>query len=106
MDVASQLSDISLERALFALGAIISGALTAVVVVSGADPVQSVLFGAFTLYLLGAAVPQIHDRVPEYRRTAGMALGGVGALAFLIGTSSLLPILFVMGGVAAYLRLL
>jgi len=106
MDLASQLTDISLERTLFSLGALLSGALTVVVLVVSPDLVQGVLFGAFTLYLLGEAVPGIHDRVPEYRRTAGMALGGVGALAFLIGTSSVLPLLFVMGGVAAFLRLL
>ena len=106
MDMPSQLSDISFEQALFALGAVISGALTVVVLVFGSDPIQVVLFGAFSLYLLGGAVPQMHDRVPEYRRTGGMILGAIGAIGFFIGTSSVLPALFVMGGVAAYLRLL
>ena len=106
MDVASQVAGISLERALFGLGAVVAGALTVLVIANGGEPIQVVLFGAFALYLLGAALPQIHERVPEYRRTGGMALGGVGAIGFLVGTSSLLPMLFVIGGLAAFLRLM
>jgi len=106
MNVASQLSDIGLEQALYALGAIMSSALTVLLFVSGGELVQGMLFGAFALYLLGAAVPTIHDRVPEYKRTGLIALGGVGVLAFVVGTSSVLPTLFVIGGVAAYFRFL
>ncbi|MBX0323366.1 hypothetical protein EGH21_10030 [Halomicroarcula sp. F13] len=101
----SRVTDLDAERVLFAVGGVLCGALTALVVVGGGDPVRAVLFGSFTLYLLGAAVPQVHERVPEYKRTAAIALGGVGALAALTGTSSLLPLLFVMGGVAALLGL-
>lgn len=106
MNVASRLSDIGLEQALFALGAVISGALTVLLIAVGGELVQGVLFGTFALYLLGAALPSIHDRVPEYNRMGLIALGGVGALAFLLGTRSVLPTLFVIGGVAAYFRLL
>jgi len=99
------LSDVDLEQALFAIGAVLSGALTVLAYNTGDDIGQQFLFLAFTTYLAGAALPAARERVPEYKRTGAIALGGVGAVTYFAGTSSALPLLFVIGGVAAYLRL-
>ena len=104
MDVASRLSAIETERALFALGAVISGALTVLVFQSGNSD-QGALFAAFSLYLGGAATPIIRDAVPDYKRTGAMALGGVGAIAMFMGVDSGLPVLFVIGAAAALFNL-
>jgi hypothetical protein len=104
MNVASRLSDIETERALFALGAVITGVLTVLVFASGNDE-QGALFGAFALYLGGAATPAIRNNVAQYKRTGAIALGGVGIVAFLLGIDSTLPLLFVIGGIAALFKL-
>ncbi|MDS0258759.1 hypothetical protein NDI56_05055 [Haloarcula sp. S1CR25-12] len=104
MDVASRLSDIGTERALFALGAVITGVLTILVFLSGNDD-QGALFGVFSIYLGGAATPAIRNSVPDYKRTGAIALGGVGVIAILMGTQSGLPVLFVIGAIAALMNL-
>jgi len=105
MELASRLPDVDTERTLFSIGAIIAAALTVLVFLSGAQLVHGLLFLAFTLYLLGAALPQVHGRVPEYNRTAAIALGGIGLIAYFAGTASTLPLLFILAGVAALLGL-
>jgi len=104
MDITSRLSAIESERALFALGAVISGVLTVLVFRYGDDR-RGALMGAFTLYLGGAATPAVRDTITDYKRSGAMALAGVGIAAILLGTQSPLAMLFVIGGVAAYLGL-
>ncbi|WP_262177803.1 hypothetical protein [Haloarcula laminariae] len=104
MNVASRLSAVDTERLLFGLGAVISGVLTMVVFYLG-DDVQGLLFGAFSLYLGGAATPAVRDGVPDYKRTGAIALSGVGIVALLLGSQSALPMLFVIGGIAALFNL-
>lgn len=106
MDVASRVSNIDTEQALFALGGILSAGLTALVYMSGGDPVQRFLYLCFTAYLLGAAIPPIYERVPAYRRTGAVALGAIGAMGYFAGTASALPLLFVIAGVAAILGII
>ena len=105
MDLPSGVDDIDTERALFALGAVIAGGLTTLVYVNGADVVQRLLFLSFTAYLAGAAIPPVYENVPEYKRSGAIALGGVGAIGYFVGTSSALPLLFLLGAIAALLRL-
>jgi hypothetical protein len=94
------------EQAMFLMGGALSSALTVIAALSGkVDAVQLLLFASFSLFLLGGGTQRVYEVVPEYKRTAGMALGGVGILAFVIGTQSVLPALFVFGGVIAYFRL-
>ena len=50
MDITSRLSAIETERTLFAIGAIITGALTVLVFRSGNED-QGALFAAFAIYL-------------------------------------------------------
>jgi len=104
MDIASRLSAIETERAVFGLSAIISGALTVLVFLNGSDD-QGALFAAFSLYLGGAATPMIRDNVTEYKRTGAIALGGVGLVAVVLGVESSLPLLFIIGGIAAIMNL-
>jgi hypothetical protein len=104
MDVASRLSAIETERALFALGAVITGVLTVLVFRSG-NSEQGALFAAFSIYLGGAATPVIRKAVPDYKRTGAIALGGVGAVAYFVGIDSALPVLFIIGAVAALFNL-
>lgn len=94
------------EQAMFLMGGALSSALTVVAALSGkVDMVQVVLFAAFSLFLFGGGVQRIYETIPEYKRTAGMALGVVGLLGLILGTPSVLPALFVLGGIVAYLRL-
>ncbi len=104
MNVASRLSAVGTERLLFGLGAILSGALTMLVFYTG-DDIRGLLFGAFALYLGGAATPAVRDSVPDYKRTGAFALSGVGIVAFLLGTQSALPMLFIIGGIGAFFNL-
>lgn len=104
MDSASVVSGMDTENWLFAGSGVAVAALTALAVLSDADPVQVVMFGAFSLYLLGGASPAIDDRVPEYKRKGAIALGAVGVLGYLAGTQSALPLLFVLGGGMALLN--
>ena len=104
MNISSRLPDIATERALFAIGALFSGVLTVLVFMNGSDD-QGALFAAFSLYLGGAATPAIRDRVTDYKRTGAIALAGVGVAAFLMGVQSPLPILFLIGGIAALMGL-
>lgn len=94
------------EQAMFLMGGALSIALTVIAAISGkVDAVQILLFASFSLFLLGGGIQRIDEAVPEYERTAGLVLGGVGILAFIIGTPSFLPALFILGGVAAYFRI-
>ena len=104
MDIRSGLGGIDTERALFAAGAIITGALTVLVFRSGNED-QGALFAAFSIYLGGAATPVIRDNVSQYKRTGAIALGGVGIVAILMGISSGLPYLFIIGAIAAMFNL-
>ena len=106
MTLSAVVSKMELEHKLFAATAAVSGVLTALVFTTAADLVQVLLFASFTAYLAGAAYPDVDDYVPEFKRTGAMALGGVGLLAALAGTDSLLPLLFVLGGVLALFRLI
>jgi len=106
MDIFAVIASMEAEHKLFAAGAVITGGLTVGLVALGSPAVvQQFLFGSFALYLLGAAYPDIDEHVAEYKRTGAMALGGIGLLAYLAGTASALPLLFVVGGIAALLRL-
>ena len=105
MDVQSLASDADVERLLFAVGAVVAALLTVLVFRNGDDLVQGLLFLSFTAYMAGAAIPAVRDEVSDYRRTGAIALGAVGGIAFLLGTSSALPLLFVVGGAAALLGL-
>jgi len=104
MELADRLSAIETERALFALGAIVTGALTVLVFRSGNQD-QGALFAAFTIYLGGAATPAIRDNVTQYKRTGAMFLGGVGIVAIFLGIDSGLPYLFIIGAIAAMFNL-
>jgi len=104
MDITSRLSGIGTERGLFAAGAIITGLLTVLVFRSGSND-QGALFAAFTIYLGGAATPLIRDNVTQYKRTGAIALAGVGVVAIVMGVESGLPVLFVIGGIAALFNL-
>lgn len=104
MDLSSRLGGVETERLLFGVGAVISGALTMFVFYVGEDT-QGALFGAFSLYLGGAATPAVRDNVPDYRRTGAIVLGGVGIAAIVLGVDSALPVLFVIGGIAAVMNL-
>jgi hypothetical protein len=104
MDIASRLPDIGTERALFAVGAVLSGVLTVLVFLNGSDS-QGALFGAFTLYLGGAATPVVREAVPDYKRTGAIGLALVGVVAIVLGVQSPLPLLFLVGGIAALLGL-
>jgi|GEM_PF-3558596 hypothetical protein len=104
MDISSRLSAIGTERGLFAVGAVITGLLTVLVFRSGNSD-QGALFAAFTIYLGGAATPLIRDNVPQYKRTGAITLAGVGVAAILMGIQSSLPVLFVIGGIAAIFNL-
>ncbi len=104
MDISSRLSAIGIERALFAVGAIITGAVTVLAFQSGNDN-QGALFAAFAIYLGGAATPVIKENVPQYKRTGAIALAGVGIAASAMGVQSPLPVLFIVGGIAAILNL-
>jgi len=106
MDVGERISAMDTEQTLFAVGGVLSAALTVLVILNSDDVVQRFLFLCFTAYLLGAAVPPVYERVPDYRRTGAIALGAVGAIGFFAGTSSALPLLFVLGGVAALLGII
>jgi hypothetical protein len=105
MDVATSVGGLDVERTLFLVGAVLSGALTALLAYVGAGSWRLVLFLSFSLYLLGAAIPAVDERVPEYKRKGAIALGGIGALAAIAGTPSALPFLFVLAGIAALLGL-
>jgi len=105
MDVRSRAADIGMERALFAVGAVVTGALTVLVIRAGAEPIERFMYFSFTMYLLGAAIPAVRARVPEYKRSGAVALGAIGAVAFFSGSSSALSLLFVVGGIAAFLRI-
>jgi len=100
MDIVPRIAAIDTERALFAFGAIVTGALTVLVFRSGNQD-QGALFATFSLYLGGAATPVIRDNVTHYKRTGAVALGGVGIVAILTGISSGLPYLFIIGAIAA-----
>jgi len=104
MDITSRLSGVGTERALFGASAIITGLLTVVVFQSG-NSNQGALFAAFSIYLGGAATPLVRDSVPQYKRTGAIALAGVGLVALLAGIQSNLPVLFVIGGIAAIFNL-
>jgi hypothetical protein len=104
MDIPSRLSAVGSERGLFAIGAILTGALTVVVFRTG-NQNQGLLYAAFSLYLGGAATPAIRDNVPEYKRTGAITLAGVGMAAILLGIQSPISMLFVIGGIAAVMRL-
>ena len=104
MDVRSRLGAIETERALFAVGAIVTGVLTVLVFQSGNDD-QGALFAAFSVYLGGAATPAIRDNVTQYKRTGAVALGGVGIVAIVMGINSRLPYLFIIGAIAALFNL-
>jgi len=104
MNISSRLSAIGIERALLAVGAIITGALTVLVFRSGNND-QGALFAAFAIYLGGAATPAVRDNITQYKRTGAIALGGVGIVASLMGVQSLLPVLFMIGGIAALFNL-
>jgi hypothetical protein len=94
------------EQAMFLIGGALSIALTVIAALSGkVGAVQILLFATFSLFLLGGGIQRIYETVPEYERTAGMILGGVGLIALVVGSPSVLPALFVLGGVAAYFRL-
>jgi len=105
MDISAVVAGMEFEHKLFAVTALVSAVLTALVATTGAGLVQILLFASFTLYLAGSAYPGIDDYVPEFKRTGAIALGGIGLLAYLAGTDSLLPLLFLLGGVLALLRL-
>jgi len=100
MDIASRLSALGTERGLFALGAVVCGVLTVVVFRSG-NTDQGALFAAFSLYLGGAATPAVRENVPDYKRTGAIALAGIGVAAVVLGIESTLPLLFIIGGIAA-----
>lgn len=104
MDVRSRLGAIETERALFAAAAIVTGVLTVLVFQSGHSD-QGALFAAFSIYLGGAATPAVRDNVTQYRRTGAIALGGVGVVAIVMGVSSGLPYLFIIGAIAALFNL-
>ena len=104
MNISSRLSAIGIERALLMVGAIITGALTVLVFRSGNND-QGALFAAFAIYLGGAATPVVRDNITQYKRTGAIALGGVGIVASLMGVQSLLPVLFMIGGIAALFNL-
>ncbi len=104
MDIRSRLAAIETERALFAVGAIVTGVLTVLVFRSGYED-QGALFAAFSIYLGGAATPVIRDNVTQYKRTGAIALGGVGIVAIVMGISSGLPYLFIIGAIAAMFNL-
>ena len=104
MNISSRLSAIGIERALLTVGAIITGALTVLVFRSGNND-QGALFAAFAIYLGGAATPAVRDNITQYKRTGAIALGGVGIVASLMGVQSLLPVLFMIGGIAALFNL-
>ncbi|MDS0284130.1 hypothetical protein [Haloarcula onubensis] len=104
MDITSRVAGIETERALFAVGAIITGALTVVVFRSGNED-QGALFATFAIYLGGAATPLIRDNITQYKRTGAIALGGVGIAALVMGIDSGLPYLFIIGAIAALFNL-
>jgi len=104
MDIRSRVSAIGIERTLFAVGAIITGAVTVLAFQRGSDD-QGALFAAFAIYLGGAATPLIRDNVTQYKRTGAIALGGVGITASVMGVQSPLPVLFIVGGIAALFNL-
>lgn len=105
MDVDALVDDIATEQAVFAVGGVLVAGLALLAFFNGAETVELALFLSFSAYLLGAALPPVSERVPEYKRTGAMALGVVGVIAYLLGTSSPLPVLFVLGGGAALLRI-
>lgn len=105
MDVRARIADIDMEQGLFAVGAVVSGALTVLVIRAGAEPIQRFMYLSFTMYLLGAALPAVRKRVPEYKRMGAVALGAIGVIAMLTGNSSSLSLLFIVGGLAAFLRI-
>jgi len=104
MDISSRLGAVETERLLFGVGAVVTGAMTLLVFYAG-DETQGALFGAFSLYLGGAATPAIRDNVTDYRRTGAIVLGGFGIAAIVLGVQSPLPMLFVIGGIAAIMNL-
>lgn len=104
MDLSSRLADIGTERALLALGAIVVGLLAVAMFQTGSDD-RGALYALFSLYLGGAATPAVRDSVPQFKRTGAIALAGVGAVALFLGIESALPMLFIIGGIAAVLDL-
>lgn len=106
MEISERLESMGTERALFAVGGVLAAALTLLVILNSDDVVQRFLFLCFTAYLLGAAVPAVYERVPNYRRTGAIALGAVGAVGYVAGTASTLPLLFALAGVAALLGII
>ncbi|WP_435129145.1 hypothetical protein [Halobaculum sp. D14] len=73
--------------------------------VRGSDLFQAVLLAAATAYLLGAAAPAVHDRVPHYERVAAIPLGLLGVVAAAVGVPTDLPVLFILLGAAAVVDL-
>ncbi|MBV0922893.1 hypothetical protein KTS45_01645 [Halomicroarcula limicola] len=94
-------SDFDSASVVCALLTLLSAALVGRAVRAGDDLVAVSLLGVQTLYLFGAAVPRIHERVPHYRRSGAILLGGFGGVALLAGSSSDLPTLYVCLGICA-----
>jgi len=89
---------------LYAFFAVACGGLTIRALVRGHHWIQVLLLGILTIYLLSITLNRF-AQVPHFKRLAAIPLGVVGIIAYVIGTSTDLPILFIFLGIGGLMHL-
>jgi len=83
---------------------VVCGVLTVRAVVRGQHRIQVLLLGILTAYALSISLAK-WAQIPHFERLAALPLGVFGAVAYVVGVPTDLPILFILLSIGALVDL-